>query len=313
MDALKDAPGGVHIILKGVGLRGTPLMAIGYRYACKSTLFFIASQDAGSTKPGKPYEMKFTDEFGNVCVRFVDRPKILSEFFQDSNVIDSFNHVRQFELAMEKKWPTHNGYFRLQTTMEGIGVTQTWYLARHHKLFDKFGLNCNMDISEDGLQLERKIPIRKFAGILAKQLLTKASKIGMLSEISVTADSNPLPSSSVAVTNSTFNDDISTLDSSNRGNQEHLRDKYGQVHPMHLLQKRTTKKGKIQRMQRFCQRCRDVDGLSANSSTICITCNRAFCTPSSFNGRRDCYQAHVNNCGLFPKAKRMCTRQETNV
>ena len=194
-------------------------MAIGYRYVCKSTLFFIASQDAGSTKSGKPYEIKFTDEFGNICVRFVDRPEILSEFFQDSNVIDSFNHVRKFELAMEKKWPTHNGYFRLQTTMEGIGVTQTWYLARHHTRFDRFGLNCNMDYSEDGLVVERKIPVKNFAGILAKQMLTKASKIRMQSEISVTTNSNLLPPSSVAVTNSTFtSDEIGTLDSSNRGN-----------------------------------------------------------------------------------------------
>ena len=169
-----------------------------------------------------------------------------------------------------------------------------------------------MDSSEDGLDVERKIPVKKFAGILAKQMLTKASKMSMRSEISPPTNSNSLPSLSVAVTNSTFSDDLSTLDSSNRGNQEHLRDKCGQVHPMHLLPKRTTKKGKIQRMQRFCQRCRDVDGLSANSSTICITCNRAFCTPSSFNGRRDCYQAHVDNCGLFPKSKRMCTRQEMN-
>ena len=69
--------------------------------------------------------MQFTDEFGNVCVRFVHRPEVILEFFNDSNVIDSFNHLRQSKLAMDKKWPTYNIYFRLQTTMEAIGVTQT--------------------------------------------------------------------------------------------------------------------------------------------------------------------------------------------
>ena len=74
---------------------------------------------AGSTLPGTPYEMKFTDEFGNVgelshlyaymlycytkwvfsCVhteiRNVDRPMMLSTFFRDSNCVDQHNHARQ--------------------------------------------------------------------------------------------------------------------------------------------------------------------------------------------------------------------------
>ena len=59
------------------------------------------------------------------------------------------------------------------------------------------------------------------------------------------------------------------------------------MHPVHFIPKRIIKKGKIQRMERFCQRCRDVDSIFANSSTICVTCNRVYCTPSSFNNRRD--------------------------
>ena len=46
--------------------------------------------------------MKFTDSFGNVCVRLVDRPEVISDFFQAANVIDTANHVRQYELALEK-------------------------------------------------------------------------------------------------------------------------------------------------------------------------------------------------------------------
>ena len=91
--------------------------------------------------------MQFTDEFGNVCVRFVHWPEVILEFFNNANTIDSFNHVRQSKLAMDKKLPTHNRYFRLQNTMVEIGVTQIWYLSRHHKLFEFLGLNCNIDIS----------------------------------------------------------------------------------------------------------------------------------------------------------------------
>ena len=81
-----------------------------------------------------------------------------------------------------------------------------------------------MDTSEDGLEVERKIPVKKIAGILAKQLITKANKIRIQSEISLTTNSNPLPSTNVTITNSTFSY-LSTLDSSNRGTQEHLRNK----------------------------------------------------------------------------------------
>ena len=99
---LKDAPGGTHIVLKGTGPKGTPLMAIGYRYSSKSILYFVATQDAGSTRKGKPYEMKYVDSYENVCVRYVDRPQVISDYFIDSNVIDTANHVRQYELALQK-------------------------------------------------------------------------------------------------------------------------------------------------------------------------------------------------------------------
>jgi hypothetical protein len=80
-DALKTAPGGVSIVLKSVTSNGHQVIAIGYRYNAKKTLFFLMSAKAGSTKPGRPYEMKYTDGFGNVKTRFVERPAVLSDFF----------------------------------------------------------------------------------------------------------------------------------------------------------------------------------------------------------------------------------------
>lgn len=32
----------------------------------KKTLFFVMTENAGSTTAGKPYEMKFVDKYGNV-------------------------------------------------------------------------------------------------------------------------------------------------------------------------------------------------------------------------------------------------------
>jgi hypothetical protein len=37
--------------------------------------------------------MKFNDAFGNVVQRLVERPEILSDFFQKSNTIDKHNQL----------------------------------------------------------------------------------------------------------------------------------------------------------------------------------------------------------------------------
>ena len=160
-DKLKDAPGGTHIVLKGT-YKEVDLIAIGYRYSSKKTLHFVTTSDAGSTTPGVPYEMKFTDAYGNIHVRDVDRPDVISRFFQESNCVDKHNQARQFELGLEKKWITDDAYFRLFTTLVGINVVDTWKLASHHRLLSyRQGRNCT---------------ILSFAGILAKQLLVLAKK-----------------------------------------------------------------------------------------------------------------------------------------
>ena len=65
-ERLKGCPGGIHIVLKGRHPTGPILIAIGYRYSSKKTLFFVMTENAGSTTPGNPYEMKSVNEFGNI-------------------------------------------------------------------------------------------------------------------------------------------------------------------------------------------------------------------------------------------------------
>ena len=80
-DALSGAPGGVHIVLRGKHPNGNTLVAVGYRYSSKKTLFFIMTEGAGPTTPGRPYEMKFTDTYGNVgkfmCVLLYEHQLII--------------------------------------------------------------------------------------------------------------------------------------------------------------------------------------------------------------------------------------------
>ncbi len=83
---LEGAPGGVWVVLESIQ-EGIPLIAIGYRYSTCTTLHFVATKDAGSTAKGTPYQMKFTDDWGNIHIRDVDWPDIISRFFQSSNTI----------------------------------------------------------------------------------------------------------------------------------------------------------------------------------------------------------------------------------
>jgi hypothetical protein len=78
-------------VLKG-SLHENTFIAIGYRYNSKSM-----TSNSGTTEPGRPYEMKYTDPFGNVKTRLVSHAAVLSDFFLDSNTIDCHNQSRQYD------------------------------------------------------------------------------------------------------------------------------------------------------------------------------------------------------------------------
>ncbi len=71
-EALKDAPGGVHIVLKGTTRDEVNLVAIGYCYSRKTILHFVLAENAGNTEPGDPYEMKYTDNIHRQAERQIN-------------------------------------------------------------------------------------------------------------------------------------------------------------------------------------------------------------------------------------------------
>jgi len=56
---LKDALGGVSVVLTGIAPNGVWLIAVCFSYSVKTTLFFVMTENSGSTKPGNPYVMKY--------------------------------------------------------------------------------------------------------------------------------------------------------------------------------------------------------------------------------------------------------------
>jgi len=136
---MKDYPSGSYLVMESKSPNGCKLVAIGYKYNARKVLCFLCTKNAGSTRPGKPYECRYPDKYGNTKVRRVVRPALISKYFEVSDIIDSNNHARQYLLRLEKLWKTKNPWFRFNTTMLGISVTDNWRLVQHHvsQSFDK--------------------------------------------------------------------------------------------------------------------------------------------------------------------------------
>jgi hypothetical protein len=94
-------------------------------------LVFLGTKNSGSTKLGDPYIARFPDANGNVAQRSVPRPDVISKYFNDSNVIDTHNQARQGLLKLEKRWVTHNCWFRLDTTLIAMTITDCWRAYKH--------------------------------------------------------------------------------------------------------------------------------------------------------------------------------------
>ena len=133
---MKDYPGGTWIVMEEkTEITKANLVCVGYKYNKKKVLTFIMTRGAGSTEEGDPYEARFPNRYGNLCIHHVACPKCISLFFKYSNKVDLHNQSRQFDLALEKKWVTTNPYFRLFTTEVGCTVIDAWKMFKNnHKI-----------------------------------------------------------------------------------------------------------------------------------------------------------------------------------
>jgi Glu-tRNA(Gln) amidotransferase subunit E-like FAD-binding protein len=112
--------------------------------------------------------MKYTDSYGDMWTRFINRPNVISKFFATSNIIDMHNQLQQDLLQLIKKWLTKKTFFRLTTTLLGVNVTDTFHLANHHRIINHIS----------GTSSEKNITIQHFAGLLGFQLLQNAKHLG---------------------------------------------------------------------------------------------------------------------------------------
>ena len=73
----------------------------------------MGESGTGSTEPVDIYSYCYPERILMFCVSSVVRPKSLVKYYNDCNLLDNFNSIRQYYLALEIYWATQSGYFRL--------------------------------------------------------------------------------------------------------------------------------------------------------------------------------------------------------
>jgi hypothetical protein len=131
---LRGMPGGSHLEMK-CDIDGIVVIALGYKFNSKKTLFFSFAEGCATTTPGEPYVTQWPDELGNVLTREVDRPAAPARYFLTFNYADTHDHRRQHELALEEAWvgkDANAGKFRMYTSIFGITVVDTMLAVVAH-------------------------------------------------------------------------------------------------------------------------------------------------------------------------------------
>lgn len=133
-EKLRGMPGGSHLEMSTT-IDGIKIMALGYKYNSKKTLFFCGPEGAAPTTEGVPYESKWPDEHRNVQTRLVPRPAFPARFFENFDGVDVHDHLRQKQLGLEMKWVTkgeNSGKIRLHSTIYGMTAVDTMLALKCH-------------------------------------------------------------------------------------------------------------------------------------------------------------------------------------
>ncbi len=269
---MKDMPGGCWIVLEGRDEKeNLNLVTVGYKYNKKKVLIFVFNKGAGSTDAGEPYEARFPDKFGNVCIRQVARPVVVSRYFKYNNKVDLHNQARQYDLALEKKWITQDGWFRLYTTIVGMTVVDCWKLFR----------SVN----------KKKQTILEFADELGKDMMDKAQMFENEEKGNVTrsgtrfypSEYDNLPVRCLTVSTET---DVSSISM--------------KAHSQGLHTREYLKKGQLR-----CIWCSRVNLVEKKTTMKCMECGKGFCRDGSGN---DCWSFHVA-LGRVPQCPKRGTKK----
>ena len=97
-------------------------IAIRYKYNYDKVIYFIATEEAGSTKYIIKYSSNYPDRFSNFSICPLSCTLGVSKLFGSFNLVESHNKSKQSDLVLEKYWVTQCGWLRLCTTF-AMGIT----------------------------------------------------------------------------------------------------------------------------------------------------------------------------------------------
>ena len=101
-----------------------PLIAIEYNYRLQEIQGFINEEGYGRTVPGFPYLSSYSINCSNVSINPIIYPHVVCRQLSSFNVIYKHNRMWKCDLALEKYWVTHSGYFSFTTTVTlSMGIT----------------------------------------------------------------------------------------------------------------------------------------------------------------------------------------------
>ena len=152
-------PGGTWIVLEGLARKeGVDLVSLGYQYNKKKVLTFVYSKGAGSSAVGKPYDARFPDKYGNVCIRHVARPQVVSHrIFQPNRSAQSIKAV----------------WFGIG---KAVGNTRWLLPTVHHHAWD--GSHGLLESYEVQTEAEEMVPFAGVCGLFGFRTMQGGRKVG---------------------------------------------------------------------------------------------------------------------------------------
>ena len=104
---------------------GRSLIAIYYKYNTRKVLYFIVTDNAGSTQAGLHYLYRYPDQFYNVAIYPFACLFFMYKFFGSVNKVD--NKSRRYDLALKKFLVTRCGWIRLCIAVAtGMTIINCW-------------------------------------------------------------------------------------------------------------------------------------------------------------------------------------------
>ena len=188
---------------------------------------------------------------------------------------------------------------RFDDGVRGICVTDAWKLAHHHNLFKQRGGVRFYQPCEDDCS------IRKFAGILSRQLLNFADALKIapsggsinpplvIGTQDATRSTSPLTGCSSSRGGSGSENSARVVSESSRSTESGYTDQNGILHIPVEFQKKSLTATRV--MPKRCFHCREegVPNSGGWARHSCNVCQKSYCVPSAKNNFRDCFQAHV--------------------